>query len=76
MTVTMIGPAGARVGSETGPGLRTVLHGIGRHYFSVRTGQRVRPPGMGGDKSHSRWPLDAMSDRMSRRTPTPIDATP
>ena len=76
MTVTMIGPAGARVGSETGPGRRAVLHGIDCHYFSVRTGQRVRPPAVGGANSHPGRPREAMRDRMSRRTPTPIEATP
>jgi hypothetical protein len=77
MTVTMIGPTGARVGSGVaGPGLRAVLRCIDCHYVSVRTGQRVRPPGVGGNYSHPGRPRDAMRDWMSRRTPTLIEATP
>jgi hypothetical protein len=76
MTVTMIGPAGTRVGSEPGPGLRAVLHGIDCHHCSVRTGQRVRPPAVGGANSHPGRARDAMRDRMSRRAPTPKEATP
>ena len=75
MTVTMIGPAGARVGSETGAGLRGVLHGIDCHHCSVRTGQRVRPPAVGGANSHPGRARDAMGDRMSPGAPTPIEAT-
>jgi hypothetical protein len=79
MTVTMTGPTGTRVrsgASGPGPGLRAVLHCIDRLYVSVRTGQRVRPPGPGGNYWHPGRPRDAMRDRMPRRTPTPIDATP
>ena len=76
MTVTMIGPAGVRVRSEPGPDVRAVLHRIDCHYFSARTGQRVRQPAVGGANSHPGRPRGAMRDRMSRRTPTPIEATP
>jgi hypothetical protein len=74
MTVTMIGPAGTRVGSDAGPGLRAVLHGIECHYFSVRTGQRVRPTAVGGANSNPGRPREAMRDRMSPGAPTPIEA--
>ena len=74
MTVTMIGPAGSRVRSEPGPDLRAVLHRIDCHYSSVRPGQRVRQPAVGGANSHPGRPREAMRDRMSRRTPTPIEA--
>ena len=74
MTVTMIGPTGTRLGSETGPGLRAVLHGIDCHDLSVRTGQRVRPPRKGGANSNPGRPRGAMGDRMSRPALTPIEA--
>ena len=76
MTVTMIGPAGVRVGSEPGRGLRAVLHRIDCHYCSVRPGQRVRQPAVGGANSHPGRARDAMRGRMSRRAPTPKEATP
>ena len=76
MTVTMIGPARARVGSEAGPGPRAVLRCIDCHHLAVRVGQRERPPGLGGNYWHPGRPRDAMRDGMSRRTPNVIEATP